>query len=108
MAVVIALGVTLASGCMSLATNTTVLSDTSHLGTPYSGARGDLHILVCFARGVSRHASALLLAPAMLVPVVDLPLSAALDTLLLPVDIALEPGRPPQDIGGGGCRLVGM
>jgi uncharacterized protein YceK len=98
----------LASGCMSVSTNTAVLSDASHLGTPYSGTRGDLHTLVCFARDVSRDASGLLLAPVMLVPLVDLPLSFALDTLLLPVDLALEPDRPPQGIGKGGCRLVGM
>jgi hypothetical protein len=93
---------------MSLSTNTTILSDSSHLGTPYSGARGDLHTLVCFARDVSRDASGLLFAPAMLVPLVDLPLSAAVDTLILPLDLALEPDRPAQRIGEGGCRLFGM
>jgi len=69
---------------MSITTNTTLLSDASHLGTPYSGARADLHILVCFARDVSRDASGLLLAPFMLLPLVDLPFSLVLDTLLLP------------------------
>jgi len=93
---------------MSLATNTTVLSDSSHLGTVYSGTRGNLHTLVCFGRDVSRDASGLLLAPVMLLPLVDLPLSAALDTLLLPIDLPLEPDRPPLSIGSGGCRLVGM
>jgi len=93
---------------MSLSTNTTVLSDSSHLGTPYSGTRGDLHTLVCFSRNVSRDASGLLFAPVMLFPLVDLPLSAVLDTLLLPIDIALEPDRAPQAIGEGGCRLIGM
>ncbi|HEY5658212.1 MAG TPA: YceK/YidQ family lipoprotein [Myxococcota bacterium] len=95
-------------GCMSLSTNTTLLSDSSHLGTPYSGARGDLHTLVCYGRGVSRDATGLFFAPLMLIPLVDLPLSAALDTLFLPLDVALEPDRPPQRIGGGGCRLFGM
>jgi uncharacterized protein YceK len=98
----------LAFGCMSLSTNTAILSDSSHLGTPYSGARGDLHILVCFGRDVSRHASGLLLVPIMLFPLVDLPLSGVLDTLILPVDLALDPDRPPQGIGKGGCRLIGM
>ena len=93
---------------MSLSTNTTVLSDSSHLGTPYSGTRGDLHTLVCFARDLSRDVSGLLFAPVMLFPLIDLPLSVALDTLLLPVDLALEPERPPQKVGEGGCRLVGM
>jgi len=93
---------------MSLSTNTTILSDSSHLGTPYSGARGDLHTLVCFGRDVSRDASGLLFAPLMLLPLVDLPLSAVIDTLLLPIDVPLEPDRPPQKIGGGGCRLIGM
>lgn len=98
----------LVSGCMSLSTNTTVLSDSSHLGTPYSGTRGDLHILVCFARDVSRDASGLLFAPVMLFPLIDVPLSFVLDTLLLPLDLALEPDREPQRIGEGGCRLIGM
>ena len=98
----------LGSGCMSLSTNTTVLSDSSHLGTVYSGTRADLHILVCFARDVSRDASGLLFAPIMLLPLIDLPLSFALDTLLLPFDVALEPDRTPQRIGEGGCRLIGM
>lgn len=98
----------LAVGCMSVATNTTMLSDSSHLGTPYSGARVDLHVLVCFGRGVSSDASGLLFGPLMLFPLVDLPVSGVLDTLLLPVDLALEPDRPPQGIGTGGCRLIGM
>ncbi len=98
----------LGSGCMSLSTNTTVLSDSSHLGTPYSGVRSDLHILVCFARDVSRDASGLLFGPVMLFPLIDLPLSFVVDTLLLPLDLALDPDRPPQGIGEGGCRLIGM
>ena len=102
------LALLLCSGCMSVATNTSFLSDSSHLGTPYSGTRGDLHILVCFSKDVGRDASALVLAPLMLLPLIDLPLSLLLDTLLLPVDIPLEPDRSPQAIGGGGCRLVGM
>jgi uncharacterized protein YceK len=93
---------------MSLSTNTTVLSDSSHLGTPYSGTRGDLHTLVCFSRDVSRDASGLLFAPVMLFPLIDLPLSFAVDTLLFPLDWPLEPDRTPQKIGGGGCRLIGM
>ena len=93
---------------MSLSTNTSVLSDSSHLGTPYSGSRGDLPLLVCFTREVSRDASGLLFAPVMLLPLIDLPLSATLDTLLLPFDLALKPDRPPQRIGKGGCRLIGM
>lgn len=95
-------------GCMSLTTNTTLLSDSSHLGTPYSGVRADLHILVCFSNNVSQDSSSLLFSPVMLFPIIDLPLSFVVDTLLLPVDIPLEPGRPPQKIGQGGCRLIGM
>ena len=97
-----------ATGCSSLLTNTAILSDSSHLGTPYSGTRGDLHIMVCYARGVSQHASGLLLAPLMLFPVIDLPLSFVVDTLLLPVDILVEPAREPLRIGEGSCRLIGM
>ena len=97
-----------ATGCMSLSSNTTLLSDSSHLGTPYSGSRGDLHILVCFGRSVSRDASTLLFTPIMLFPLVDLPLSFVIDTLLLPVDIPLQADRKPQRIGAGGCRLIGM
>ena len=98
----------LGQGCMSLSTNTTVLSDSSHLGTPYSGTRLNLHTLVCFGRDVSRDVSGLLFAPLMLIPLLDLAPSFAVDTLLLPVDIALEPDRPPLKIGRGGCRLFGM
>ncbi len=65
-------------------------------------------MLVCFARDVSRNASGLLLAPLMLLPLIDLPLSFVLDTLLLPFDLALEPERAAQVIGAGGCRLFGM
>ncbi len=93
---------------MSLLTNTAVLSDSSHLGTPYSGTRANLHILVCFGRDVSRDASGLLFSPLMLFPLVDTPVSLAVDTVLLPFDLVLEPDRPPQGIGKGGCRLVGM
>jgi uncharacterized protein YceK len=96
------------SGCMSLSTNTSLLSDSSHLGTPYSGTRGDLHTLVCFGRDASRDASGLFFAPVMLVPLIDLPLSFALDTLLLPLDVPLEADRPAQRVGEGGCRLIGM
>ena len=98
----------LGSGCMSLATNIPVLSDSSQLGTPYSGTRVGLHILYCYARDVPGEPSILLVAPLMLLPLIDLPLSFALDTLLLPLDLALEPERPPQKIGGGGCRWFGM
>ena len=93
---------------MSLLTNTAVLSDSSHLGTPYSGTRADLHILVCFGKDVSRDASSLLFSPLMLFPLVDAPVSFTVDTVLLPFDLALEPERPPQGIGKGGCRLIGM
>lgn len=96
------------SGCMSIATNTTFLQDSSHLGTPYSGSRGDLHILFCFGRDVGQDASGLLLTPLMLFPFIDLPLSFVIDTVLLPVDLVLEPDRPPLRIGEGGCRLIGM
>jgi uncharacterized protein YceK len=105
-ALILVVGV--ASGCMSIATNTTLLSDGSHLGTPYSGTRNDLHTLVCFGRDVSRNASGLLLVPLMLFPLIDVPLSFVVDTLLLPVDVVLEPDRPPLKIGEGGCRLIGM
>jgi len=93
---------------MSISTNTAVLSDTSELGTPYSGTRADLHLLVCFSKNVSRDASSLLFTPVMLLPLVDLPLSLAVDTLLFPFDWVLEAEHPPLQIGGGGCKLIGM
>ena len=108
MIVLLAFVAAVSSGCMSITTNTTLFSDSSDLGTPYSGSRGDLHILVCFGRDVGQHASGLLLTPVMLFPFIDLPLSFVVDTLLLPVDLVLEPDRPPQRIGEGGCRLIGM
>ena len=95
-------------GCMSIASNTTLLQDSSHLGTPYSGTRQNLHTLVCYGRDVRRDASGLIFAPLMLLPLVDSVLSFALDTALLPVDLALEPERTPLEIGAGGCRLIGM
>ncbi len=108
MIVLLAFVVAVSSGCMSIATNATFLQDSSHLGTPYSGSRGDLHILVCFGRDVGQDASGLVLLPVMLFPFIDLPLSFVIDTLLLPVDLIVEPDRPPQRIGEGGCRLIGM
>lgn len=93
---------------MSITTNTTLLSDTSHLGTPYSGTRANLHTLVCYGRDVRREPSSALFAPLMVLPLVDVVLSFAVDTLILPVDVPLEPERPPLEIGAGGCRLIGM
>lgn len=93
---------------MSVLTNTALLSDSSHLGTPYSGAREDLHILVCYGREVGRSPTSLVLAPLVLFPLADLAPSVALDTLLLPIDLPLTAKRPPRRVGEGGCKLVGM
>ena len=94
--------------CASVSSNTTMLSDSSHLGTPYSGTIRDAHTLYCLGRGVVRDSSTLLLFPVGLVFLVDLPLSIALDTVLLPFDVVLEPEARPLVIGEGGCKLVGM
>jgi uncharacterized protein YceK len=95
-------------GCASVASNTALLSDSSHLGTPYSGTTRDAHTLYCLGRGAARDPSTLLLLPVGLVFLIDLPLSAALDTVLLPFDVALDAEARPLVIGEGGCRLVGM
>jgi uncharacterized protein YceK len=102
------LALMLGSGCASITSNTTLLSDSSHLGTPYSGTRRDVHTLYCMGRGVIREPRNLMFFPIMLFPLVDLPLSFALDTVLLPLDVILEPDARPLVIGEGGCRLIGM
>jgi uncharacterized protein YceK len=94
--------------CASVTSNTAVLSDSSHLGTPYSGTIRDAHTLYCLGRGVVRDSSTLLLLPVGLVFLVDLPLSVALDTVLLPFDVVLEPEARPLVVGEGGCKLIGM
>lgn len=100
--------VALQPGCMSVLTNTSVFSDSSHLGTAYSGTRSNAHTFVCYGRDVARNSSSLLLAPLMLFPLVDLPLSFVVDTLLLPVDIPVTADRPPLEVGKASCRLIGM
>lgn len=97
-----------ATGCMSIGTNAALLSDTSHLGNAYSGTRTDLHTIFCMGRDMTRDASTWIAAPLLLFPLVDLPLSFALDTLLLPVDVPLQAERPPPPVFAGGCRLFGM
>ena len=95
-------------GCMSLSTNIPLLSDESHLGTPYSGVRVDLHVLICFGKTVPRDPSVLILTPLALFHLVDLPFSTIADTILLPIDIPLEPEARPLVPGRGSCKLIGM
>ncbi len=95
-------------GCMSLSTNIPILSDQSHLGTPYSGVRIDFHVLICFGKTLPRDPSVLILTPLALFHLVDLPFSAVADTLLLPIDIPREPEARPLVPGRGSCKLVGM
>ena len=97
------------SGCMSLSTNVTWLGDVvgsgSHLGTPYSGVRVDLHFLICGGRLISEDSAALILLPLAIIPLVDLPFSAVVDTILLPADVLLEPKDPPLVPGRASCRI---
>jgi uncharacterized protein YceK len=93
---------------MSLSTNIPILSDQSHLGTPYSGVRIDSHVLVCFGKTIPRDPSILILTPLALLYLVDLPFSTAADTLLLPFDILREPEARPLVPGSGSCKLIGM
>lgn len=95
-------------GCASLSSNTALINDSSHLGTPYSGVRSDLHLFHCFGRSLSRSASALIWTPIMVFPLVDGVASLAVDTILLPFDIALEPDVPPKPIRERSCDLIGM
>ncbi len=96
------------AGCMSLSTNIPILSDQSHLGTPYSGVRVDVHVLICFGKTLPRDPSVLILTPLALFHLVDLPFSAVSDTLLLPIDMLREPEAPPLVPGRGSCKLIGM
>ncbi len=96
------------AGCMSLSTNIPILTDQSHLGTSYSGVRIDLHVLICLGKTIPRDPSVLILTPLALFHLVDLPFSAAADTLLLPLDIFLEPEARPLVPGRGSCKLIGM
>jgi uncharacterized protein YceK len=93
---------------MSLSTNVPILSDQSHLGTPYSGVRIDLHVLICFGKLLPRDPSVLILTPLALFHLVDLPFSVVADTLFLPVDIPREPEAHPVIPGRGSCKLIGM
>ncbi len=103
----VALALSLA-GCMSLSTNVPLLSDQSHLGTPYSGVRIDLHVLICFAKTIPEDPTVLILIPLALFHLVDLPFSAVADTLLLPVDVWREAEARPLVPGRGSCKLIGM
>ena len=96
------------SGCMSLSTNVPLLSDQSHLGTPYSGVRIDLHVLICFGKTIPEDPTVLILPPLALCHLIDLPFSAVADTLLLPVDVWREPEARPLVPGRGSCKLIGM
>ena len=93
---------------MSLSTNIPLLSDQSHLGTPYSGVRIDAHVVFCYGKTVPKDPSILILTPFVLLYLVDLPLSIATDTLLLPADIPLESEAQRLVPGSGSCKLVGM
>ena len=59
-------------------------------------------------RSVVYEPSNLLFFPVVLFPLADLPLSMAADTILLPLDLVLDPEAVPLVIGQGGCRLIGM
>ncbi len=96
------------AGCMSLSTNIPILSDQSHLGTPYSGVRIDSHVLICFGKTIPRDPSVLILTPLALFHLVDLPFSAFADTLLIPIDIPREPEARPVVPGRRSCKLIGM
>ena len=93
-----------ASVCMALVSG----CDSSHLGTPYSGTLRDTHTLYCMGRGFVSEPASLMFFPVFLLPLADLPLSAAVDSLLLPFDLALEPEARPLVVGEAGCRLIGM
>jgi uncharacterized protein YceK len=103
-----AVGLLASPACMSATAHTTLISDASHLGTPYPGVRLDVHWLICFAREVRNDASALLFSPLAIFHLIDLPFSAVADTLLLAVDIPLEPDAEPLVPGRGSCKLFGM
>ena len=96
---------------MSLSTNVAWLGDivgfSSHLGTPYSGVRVDLHFLICGGRWVMEDPKSLILLPVAIVPLVDLPFSVVVDTILLPADVFIEAKAPPLVPGRASCR-VGM
>ena len=58
------------AGCASFLSNTSLLSE-SHLGTPYSGTRRNVHTLYCIGRGVGRNSSDLLIAPLALMGIMS-------------------------------------
>jgi uncharacterized protein YceK len=99
------------SGCMSLSTNVAWLGDIvgfdSHLGTPYSGVRVDLHFLFCGGRWIREDPKSLIILPVAIFPLLDLPFSAVMDTILLPADFFVEAKAPPLVPGRASCR-VGM
>ena len=83
-------------------------SDQSHLGTPYSGLRMDLYAIFCFGKTLPRDPSVLILTPIALFHLVDLPFSTIADTLLLPVDIPLEPDARSVVPGCGSCKTLSL
>ena len=70
--------------------------------------RVDLHVLICFGKTLPGDLSVAILTPLALFHLVDLPLSAVADTLLLPIDIPLEPEARARVPGHGSCKLIGM
>jgi uncharacterized protein YceK len=98
------------SGCMSLSTNIAWLGDivgfSSHLGTPYSGVRVDLHYLICGSRWIREDPTALIVLPLAIFPLLDMPFSAVMDTIFLPADVVLEPKAPPLVPGRASCRFT--
>ena len=85
----------LCCGCTSIGTHTQQSSDGKGA---YSGVRGDTQLLAhpdSIDDSVIGHVS-----PALVVPysIIDLPLSAALDTLLLPIDLTYRQSEAPAAI----------
>lgn len=102
----------LLSGCMSIGSK---LSKESQLGYAYSGVTGDVLGVRCLstlpqtAKDES-NTSHFVTVPVSLVGsllyVVDLPLSAIVDTLLLPVDLLTRPTKAAWSVTTTSCDRV--
>lgn len=79
----------------------------AQIGNPYSGVRLNLKSWQCLPTVIGQYppVAAFFLAPlSAILLIVDLPLSAVGDTLLLPVDLAVDPRAAPIDPGSARCE----
>ena len=74
------------------------------LGAPYSGVRLNLHNWYCLPDALEKSVAIKLLSPLVVIEgALDLPLSLVADTVVLPVDLFMEPKAPRPPLFEGPC-----